>query len=280
MQAVSVNANGFVFDGFGAGKPGGEPVMLLHGFPQTSHAWRYQLEALATAGYQAVALNQRGIAAGARPPAVESYRLPLLVSDVIAVADALEFDTMHLVGHDWGGSLAWVTAALHADRINTLTVLSTPHPYAFLSAFADENSDQRQRARYMLDLQKPDAADNLLANSAGHLRNLYRESGMRADDIEFYVAQMDDRARLDAALNWYRAVNYKELGGVDLRIRSRTLFVSGTEDQAFSDDAIRRTADFCLGAFTQHVFTNGNHWLPESMASQVNRVLLRFLANR
>lgn len=280
MQAISVHANGFVFDGFSAGERGGEAVMLLHGFPQTAHVWRHQLTALAEAGFYAVALNQRGIADRARPGTADGYRLPLLIGDVIAVADALDFSAMHLVGHDWGGSLAWATAALHSIRINTLTVLSTPHPYAFLAAFADENSDQRQRARYMLDFQKPHAVDTLLADSAAGLRALYVASGMVPTDIEFYVAQMSNRARLEAALNWYRAVSYKDLGDVDLRIRNRTLYVSGTDDQAFSDDAIRRTADFCLGAFTQHVFTNGNHWLPESMAPEVNRVLLRFLANQ
>jgi pimeloyl-ACP methyl ester carboxylesterase len=280
MQAISIGANGFVFDGFCAGDRGGEAVMLLHGFPQTAYVWRHQLAALAEAGYYAVALNQRGIANRARPTFVDGYRLPLLVSDVVAMADALEFDAMHLIGHDWGGSLAWVTAALHANRINTLTVLSTPHPYAFLAAFADELGDQRERARYMLDLQKPAAADTLLADSAAGLRNLYVGSGMDAADVDFYVAQLNDRARLDAALNWYRAVNYKDLGDADLRIRNRTLYISGTEDAAFADDAIRKTADYCLGGFTQHAFINGNHWLPESMAADVNRVLLRFLASQ
>lgn len=280
MQAISVSANGFVFDGFSAGERGGEAVMLLHGFPQTAHVWRHQLTALAQAGYYAVALNQRGIADRARPGTVDGYRLPSLISDVIAVADALDFSAMHLVGHDWGGSLAWTTAALHANRVESLTVLSTPHPYAFLAAFADEQGDQRQRARYMLDFQKPDAADMLLADSCARLRALYSASGMTPSDVEFYVAQMSNRARLDAALNWYRAVSYKDLGDADLRIRNRTLYVSGTDDQAFSDDAIRKTADFCLGAFTQHVFTNGNHWLPEAMAPEVNRVLLRFLGSK
>jgi len=280
MQAISISANGFVFDGFYAGQRGAEAVLLLHGFPQTAYVWRNQLAALADAGYYAVALNQRGVAAKARPTGVDGYRLPLLVSDVVAMADALEYDTVHLVGHDWGGSLAWVTAALHPDRINTLAVLSTPHPYAFLAAFADENSDQRVRSRYMLELQKPDAADTLLAHSATALRELYAGTGMVNTDIDFYVSQMSERARLDAALNWYRAVSYKELADTDLRIRKRTLYISGTDDPAFADDAVRKTAEYCLGAFTQHVFTNGNHWLPESMATDVNRVLLRFLGNQ
>jgi pimeloyl-ACP methyl ester carboxylesterase len=279
MQATSVSANGFVFDGLCAGAREAEVVLLLHGFPQTAHVWRHQLAELAQAGYYALALNLRGVAERARPAAVEAYRLPQLVDDVIAIVNALGAGSVHLIGHDWGGSLAWVTTALHADRIISLSVLSTPHPYAFLAAFTDERSDQRQRARYMLELQKADAADMLLADSGTRLRELYASSGMASADIDYYMQQMSSRARLDAALNWYRAVSYKDYDGVDLRIRKPTLFISGSLDQAFSDDAVRRTADYCLSSFTHHVFANGNHWLPESMAADVNRVLLRFLAS-
>lgn len=277
MQTISIAANGMIFDGFADGDRCDEAVLLLHGFPQTAWVWRHQLPALADAGYFAVALNQRGVADGARPSDSDDYRLRLLVSDVIAMIDALGFGSVHLVGHDWGGSIAWVAAALHGDRIKSVSVLSTPHPFAFLAAFADPNSDQRERARYMLDLQKADAASTLLADGARRLRALYATAGMVESDIETYVEAMSRPGRLHAALNWYRAVNYRDLGSTQLLITQPALFISGTDDLAFADEAIGKTADFCVGAYTQHVFTHGNHWLPESMASQVNRVLLRFL---
>ena len=119
------------FDAVAAGPEDGELVLLLHGFPQTHHTWRHALPALADAGFRAVAPNQRGYSAGARPDGVDAYRTELLVADALAMADVLGADRFHLVGHDWGGQLAWLIAAHHPKRLQTLSVLSRPHPTAF-----------------------------------------------------------------------------------------------------------------------------------------------------
>src|SRR5262249_19677572 len=112
----------------------GPAVLLLHGFPQNRHMWRHQLRALAAAGFRAVAPDQRGYSAGARPGGAEAYATDLLIADALALMDAWEAPRFHLVGHDWGGQLAWLIAASHPDRIETLTVLSRPHPAAFARA--------------------------------------------------------------------------------------------------------------------------------------------------
>src|SRR5207244_639881 len=101
-----------------------ELVLLLHGFPQTSFSWRNQLVALAVAGYRAVAPDQRGYSPGARPADVGEYRVERLVGDVLGFADALGVERFHLVGHDWGGAVAWQVAGRHPERLLTLTSLS------------------------------------------------------------------------------------------------------------------------------------------------------------
>src|SRR6202023_3483195 len=98
-----------------AGPATGPPVLLLHGFPQTRHMWRYQLRALAAAGFRAVAPDQRGYSAGARPTEVESYASDLLTADALALMDICGARRFHLVGHDWGGQLAWLIAAGNPD---------------------------------------------------------------------------------------------------------------------------------------------------------------------
>jgi pimeloyl-ACP methyl ester carboxylesterase len=134
IEPLQIPARGLVFDPLAAGPPTGELVVLLHGFPQTSACWTPLLEALAAAGYRAVAPDQRGYSPEARPTAVRAYRLPKLVADVLAVAYWLGAARIHLVGHDWGGVVAWRLAGWHPDRVATLTAVSTPHPRAFARA--------------------------------------------------------------------------------------------------------------------------------------------------
>ena len=111
---------------------GGEAVILLHGFPGTRGSWDQVTPALAAAGYRALAFDQRGYPPGARPPGRRSYTLDRLVGDVLALAGVAGTDRFHLVGHDWGGAVAWATAARHPDRLLTMTSLSTPHFRALL----------------------------------------------------------------------------------------------------------------------------------------------------
>ncbi|MDQ1496175.1 MAG: hypothetical protein QOG69_2658 [Actinomycetota bacterium] len=142
-------APGLHFRARNAGTDGGREVLLLHGFAQTSRCWAAQLGALAAAGYRAVAFDHRGYSPDARPKRVEAYKPAELVADVLAVAGALGFDEFDLVGHDFGGMVAWMVAGHHPDRIRTLTVASTPHPAAFRSSYRDAEGDQNKRSSYM-----------------------------------------------------------------------------------------------------------------------------------
>ncbi len=106
IERLEIDANGLTFSARAAGPVGGRPVLLLHGFPETSWSWRGLLGALGSAGYRAVAPDQRGYSAKARPPAVADYAVPHLLADVLALADTMEMATFDLIGHDWGGLLA------------------------------------------------------------------------------------------------------------------------------------------------------------------------------
>src|SRR3954470_293095 len=165
-----------------AGPEDGRLVMLLHGFPETSASWLSQLDALAAAGYRAVAPDQRGYSPGARPEGVEHYATAHLVADVIAIADWLGGHEVDLVGHDWGGAVAWLLAARYPERLRSLSVVSTPHPAALFAAIADGKGDQQQRSQYMEVFRAEGTAEELLlANDASGLRQLYLASGLDAD---------------------------------------------------------------------------------------------------
>ncbi len=284
VEETQIQVGTLTFDALAAGPEAGPLVLLLHGFPETSHAFRFQLRALAAAGYRAVAPNQRGYSPGARPDGVEPYAMTHLVEDVVGFADALGAQTFHLVGHDWGGAVAWVTATRYPDRVRTLSVLSTPHFSALSAARTDTSGDQRQRSSYFSTFAQPGAETQMLANDAAGLRAIY--SGLDTDAVERYVASLGTPAALRAALAWYAAA----FGGATPTpastpapppsIRVPTLYVWSTNDQAFGREAAVATARFVSGPYRFEVLEGVGHWLPELAPAQVNRLLLEHLATR
>ena len=274
MQSIDVAVGPLTFDALVAGPDGGEGVVLLHGFPQTSRAWVDQLEALGGAGYRAVAFDQRGYSPRARPARVEAYRTPELTADVIGVADALGMDRFHLVGHDWGGAVAWQVGGRHADRLRTLTVLSTPHPAAMGLALAGRTGgDQAERSSYIALFREPDSQDRLLADDAQVLRLVYLASGMPAGREAPYLEALGTSEALGAALNWYRAADLSLIDGLG-PVRSPTMYVWSTEDPALGREAAEATASFVEGPYRFEVLEGVGHWIPELQPDRLNALLL------
>lgn len=222
------------------GPENGETVLLLHGFPQTRYTWRNEVPALAEAGYRPVAFDQRGYSPGARPEGIDAYRMELLVSDVLGIADAIGADRFHIVGHDWGGQIAWLTTAFHPDRVQTLSVISRPHPQAFVRAMA-EDPDQPKRSKHHRTHLDLDIADKMLANDAAHYRR-----GLPAvsrSDVDVYLTTVGNRPALDAALNWYRAVGKSDVTAQKVpAVTIPTLYVWGTIDGTVGRAAAEGTA--------------------------------------
>lgn len=267
---------GLVFDALAAGPTDGEPVLLLHGFPQTARCWRHQLAALGATGRRAVALTQRGYSPRARPLPVEAYTMAELVGDVVAVADQLGWDRFHLVGHDWGGAVAWQVAGRHPQRLRTLTVLSTPHPRAFAEALAEPDGDQRQRSFYVDLLRAEGSEMGLLANDAAGLRLLFAGAGMTEDEARPYLQALATVEALGAAVNWYRAARLTDVEGLG-PIVAPTLYVWSTEDPALGPEAAEATAAAVEGPYRFEVLDGVDHWVPEHAADVVSALLVEHL---
>ena len=268
--------DGQTFDALVAGPADGEPVVLLHGFPQTSRAWRHQLDALAAAGYRAVAPDQRGYSPGARPEPISEYAIDHLVGDVLGIADALGIASFHLVGHDWGGAVAWQVAGRHPDRVRTLAVVSTPHPAAMGKSIRE--GEQREKSSYMLMFREEGSEDRFLQNDAELLQRMYLASGMPEEEVAEYVPLFRDRDRLRGGLNWYRAA---DVGLADAMgpITMPTLYVWSTEDVALGREAAEWTAQHVEGPYRFEVLEGVSHWVAETASDDLNRVLLEHLAS-
>ena len=275
MESIELAVGDLVFDARAAGPADGALALLLHGFPQTSFAWRHQLEVLAAAGYRAVAPDQRGYSPRARPAEVEEYRSDRLVGDVLGMADVLGVDRFHLVGHDWGGAVAWQVAGRHPERLLTLTSVSTPHPAAFRRSI--QEGEQRDRSRYILFFRTPEAEPFFLADDATGLRGVYAASGLADDAVDEYVRVLTQPGAMTGALNWYRAADVGLVEGLG-PITTPTLYVWSTHDPALGQDAAEATAQHVGGPYRFEVLENVSHWIPEEAPDRLNALLLGHLA--
>jgi pimeloyl-ACP methyl ester carboxylesterase len=269
-----------VFTADVGGPDDGPAVVLLHGFPQSRFTWRAIGPALAEAGYRTVAPDQRGYSPGVRPDDIESYATARLVADVFDVADAVGVERFHLVGHDWGGQVAWLAAAERPERVSTLTVLSRPHPAAFARSFALD-PQQSERSRHHRAMT-PALTDRWWADGCAALRTTLEHAGVPAEVAAVYLATFAEREALDAAMNWYRAA---ALAGAGLRgpdtpnITVPVLYLWGTADQTVGRVAAELTAEHVDGPYRFVQVDGAGHFLTDDHgAPVVERELLAHLA--
>jgi len=260
------------FDVRDEGPRDGEPVVLLHGFPQTSVIWTPLSARLRAAGYRTLAPDQRGYSPGARPRGVRPYALAELVADALAVLDAATGDRAHLVAHDWGAGVAWALAARHPDRVASLTSLSSPPPQALLRGLLRPR--QALAAWYIAVIAIPGLVERVHARRPDVLVRLLERSGQTHAAAERDVAV--DRATLTAMLNWYRAMPF---GGRDPGlVGAPVLYVWGSADNALLRATAESTARWVPGPLTYVELPGANHWLPEQNVDEVAPLLLRHLA--
>lgn len=277
VRSIEIPVGAFTFDALEAGPADGELVLLLHGFPQTGDMWRSQIDALSERGYRVVAPNQRGYSSRARPDAVEDYSRDRLAEDVIGMVDALGHERFHLVGHDWGGTVAWEVAARHPDRLDSVTAVSTPHTEALLAAIDDPELDQGERSSYVDTLAEEGSEALFLADDAAMLRSLYRDAGLTEEEMQPQLDVLNDPDAMRAALHWYRA--WVVGGPATGPSTVPTLYVWSDGDPALGPDAAAATVDYVTGPYRFETLEGVNHWIPERAADELNQLLLEFLSD-
>jgi pimeloyl-ACP methyl ester carboxylesterase len=270
-EQLEIRTPAGTFDALAAGPPDGRGVLLLHGFPESAEQWAHQLEALASAGYRGVAVDQRGYSPGARPEDVEAYGPDELVGDVVAFAEVLSWERFDLVGHDWGSAVAWMVAAAHPDRLRTLTAVSVPHWAAIAEALRDD-PDQQRRSQYFQLFRTPGEAERRLLEEDG-LRRVF--DGIAPGRVERYVERFHEPGALTAALNWYRAMRPPSIQGP---ITTPTLYVWSTRDAAIGEVAARAAEQHVEGPYRFEVLEGVSHWITEEAPQQMSKLLLEHLA--
>ena len=267
-----------VFDLRDEGPADGEAIVLLHGYPETKESWDGVVPGLTDAGYRVLAPDQRGYSPGARPRGRWAYRQSELTADVLAMADAAGVDRIHVVGHDWGGAVAWGLGMWHAERIKTLTALSTPHPRAFLRSMV--TSSQALHSWYMFFYQLPLLPD---FSAQGPNRRFFRRtlvrSGLAEDAADRYIHQLGGRRAMASIVNWYRAMPFTGFGRYK-PVSVPTMYVYSTGDFALGRKAADLTERYVTGPYRYEILDGVSHWIPEERPADVVRLVLDHVRGR
>jgi pimeloyl-ACP methyl ester carboxylesterase len=276
LNDLNLQVGDKLFTGLAAGPDDARLTVLLHGFPQTSHAWKWHTGHLGEAGQRVVAPDLRGHSPiGPRSPDIADYRLDAVCHDVIELAEALGHSTFHLVGHDLGGIVAWYLAAQHPERARTLTAVSTPHLAAFAAAL--HNPAITRVPPFPLFRQPAPAAEQfMLADDAAALHGAY--TGLEAEDVNYYVQTFQRPGLLTAALNYFRAIDYEQWFALP-RVAVPTQFVWGVEDPYLADSTAQATAEHVKGSYQAHPLDGVAHWVPETARPEVARLLLKHIVD-
>jgi pimeloyl-ACP methyl ester carboxylesterase len=252
----------------------GKPVVLLHGFPDSSHLWRRQLQALVDAGLRVIAPDLRGFGESGRPEHVDDYALSHSVRDVLAVLDALGVERAAVVGHDFGAALAWLVAAFAPERVERLVAMSVGHP----NATRERSIEQREKAWYQLLFQFEAAEQLLMLDGWKLFRDLLRDQG----DLYRYLADLSRPGALTAGLNWYRA-NLAPERALEQRppvpaVAAPTLGLWSSGDNYLTEDGMTRSAEHVSGPWRYERIEDASHWLQLDRPDRVNPLLVEFLA--
>ncbi|MGJ9422879.1 alpha/beta fold hydrolase [Aeromicrobium sp. CF3.5] len=253
------------FDVIDSGPEDGEPVVLLHGFPQRATAWNQVSERLHAEGLRTYALDQRGYSPRARPTSRLDYRVSELVGDVVELIEQIG-RPVHLVGHDWGAIVAWAVAGQHRDLIGTLTTVSVPHPGAFTRSML--NSSQGAKSWYMAMFQLPIVPERILGNRSSAEKFL-RGGGMTAEMFDDYMTNIVEDGALRGGIGYYRSLPLSLSEGMGQMIRVPTTFVWSDRDAFLGRKGAENTRKWVTADYRFEVIEGGTHWLPERNADEL-----------
>jgi pimeloyl-ACP methyl ester carboxylesterase len=287
VQAISsqligryLHVNGQSLHCIETGQKDGPLVILLHGFPEFWWGWRYQIEPLAKAGFRVVVPDQRGYNLSSKPRGRTNYHLDLLAKDVLDLAEALGRESFSLVGHDWGGIVAWWLASRYRERVERMVIMNAPHPAA-AGDYMRRHPSQILRSAYMAFFQIPRLPEAVLsAKSYRALKRSLNDTScpgtFSADDLAEYVKAWSQPGALTTMLNWYRALPLANLEKAQGKLAVPVLAIWGMRDQFLSFGLCEASLKQCINGQLCRV-DQATHWVHLEASSLVNDKMLAFL---
>ncbi|MEO6951924.1 MAG: alpha/beta hydrolase [Polyangia bacterium] len=253
----------------------GPPVVLLHGFPESSYSWRHVMTALAGAGFRAIAPDQRGYVRSDKPRGIAAYRIERLVADVIGLLDALGLPRATIVGHDWGAVVAWSVAALHPDRVERLVVMNGPHPQLMRRLLITDPA-QLWRSKYILFFQLPWLPE-YVATRADFAARAFLGLASRGEafDDETLAHHRDGHREPGCAtgmLGWYRAGFWYGMPKLP-KVTCPVLCIWGDDDRALGVRFTENLERYATNVRVEHLAGVG-HWVQQEAPGEVSALLI------
>lgn len=278
-----VKTNGITLHVVTAGPDDGEPVVLLHGFPEFWHGWQHQIPFLAERGYRVIVPDQRGYNLSDKPHGISAYHIDELAKDILGLIASFGYDRVYLAGHDWGAAVAWWLAAYHPERLRKLAILNVPFPTILGDEIRRGNKEQLRKSWYIYAFQIPVLAEQQFHKmNEGHGRNVLLASSKKdtfsAEDLAIYEQAWARPGVVTGMLNWYRAAvrhlafaQTPEPGSIQVP----TLMLWGEQDIALGIELVQPSLDLCANGRVIF-FPNATHWLQHDEAEAVNKHLVEF----
>ena len=262
----------------------GPLVILLHGFPENCYAWSGQIPPLVKAGFRVVAPDLRGYHASDKPKGIHAYRLDQLASDVEALILALGEDSAYVVGHDWGGVIAWMVAMMFPERVRKLIIINAPHPTRYLQMLW--RTTQLLRSWYVFFFLCPYLPERIIKmNRCQRVRHLFMNDPIKSDvyssdQIDLFILGLSLPKALTSGLNYYRAgilYGFKILSTRSRPIHVPTLIIWGEKDR-YLDIRLIDQLEPLLTSLTIQRFPDASHWVIAEYPERVSRAIIGFLA--
>ena len=252
----------------------GDPVLMLHGFPDSARLWRHQIPPLVESGYRVIAPDMRGFGRSDRPSEVEAYGMAKLAADSLAILDKSDVETAHVVGHDWGAALAWYLAITAPQRLRSLTAISVGHPSAFRAA----GLRQLEKSWYMLLFQFEGVAEQWLAQDDW---TRFKNWSGHNSETDTWIADLSREGALTAALNVYRANMSPESLLAPRRelppVQVPTLGIWSSRDFALTDRQMEGSGAHVAGEWRYEQIDDVGHWVPLDAPDVLHALLLDWL---
>jgi pimeloyl-ACP methyl ester carboxylesterase len=281
LEDLTLPGDGVTLHAVQTGDPHGPLVLLLHGFPEFWYGWRHQLGPLADAGFRVVAPDQRGYATSDKPPRVADYNLDRLAADIASAITALGAERARVVGHDWGGVVAWWLALRYPERVERLTILNAPHPPLMWRSLW-RNPRQLVRSWYIFMMQVPwlpewTAPWRNWRAVVRAMQSSSRPGTFTPEDFDRYRWAWSRPGAYHAMLNWYRAaLRARPPEPADLRIRVPTLVLWGARDKFIGRELAVASVAQCEDGRLEYI-EEATHWVQHEEPERVNRRLIEFL---
>jgi len=284
LEHSYIETNGIRLHVVQAGPKSGIPVVLLHGFPEFWYGWRNQIPALVEAGCRVIVPDQRGYNLSDKPTGAKNYDVYTLAKDILGLIDALGYEKVNLVGHDWGAVVSWVLANQYPERLHRLSIMNVPHP-AVIRKFLTRDLEQIRRSWYVFFFQLPWIPEaGMKQNNWRGAERALRGSGkihtFTNEDIEKYKEAWSQPGAMTAMINWYRAViQHMPKMPEDPRIKVPTLMMWGMKDFALSHRMARPSMDY-VDEGNLILFPEATHWVQHDAAAEVNHYLIDFIFDK